>query len=68
MKQGNPVRELYYAITTKKCAPDLSLFDYWIWRLCKTRSIRVWVDPMYRDEKMAEALRKATAQIYYREN
>lgn len=28
-----PFRELYYAIKTKRFAPDFTLFEYWVWRM-----------------------------------
>jgi hypothetical protein len=33
MKKIKPIRELYFAIKTRRLAPDFTLFDYWIWRM-----------------------------------
>jgi hypothetical protein len=30
-----PFREMYFAIKTKKYAPDLTLFEYWLWRILR---------------------------------
>jgi hypothetical protein len=27
------IRELWWAIKTKKLAPGMTLFEYWIWRM-----------------------------------
>jgi hypothetical protein len=29
------MKELYLAIKTKKYAPGMTLFEYWIWRMCR---------------------------------
>ena len=29
------IRELYLAIKTKKYAPDMTLFEYWVWRVAR---------------------------------
>jgi len=28
-----PLRELYWAIKTRKLAPDFTIFEYWLWRM-----------------------------------
>lgn len=28
-----PLIELFYAIKTRKLAPDFNVFEYWVWRM-----------------------------------